>query len=94
MSRLVDLRQDGGPFSSLEDFLKRLPREVINRRQMEGLVRAGVFESIHSNRRELLENMDLLLSHADAMRREAESNQDNLFGGENELGGTLTICLF
>ena len=86
MSRLVDVRQNGGPFCSLEDLLKRLPREVINRRQMEGLVRAGVFDSIHSNRRELLENMDLLLSHADAMRREAESNQDNLFGGPNETG--------
>ena len=86
MSRLVDVRQDGGPFTSLEDLLKRLPREVINRRQMEGLVRAGVFDSIHANRRELMENMDLLLSHADAMRREAESNQDNLFGGTREPG--------
>ena len=86
MSRLVDVRQDGGPFSSLEDLLKRLPREVINRRQMEGLVRAGAFDSIHPNRRELIENMDLLLSHADAMRREAESNQDNLFGGADETG--------
>ena len=84
MSRLVDVRQNGGPFCSLEDLLRRLPREVINRRQMEGLVRAGAFDSIHSNRRELLENIELLLSHADAMRREAESNQDNLFGGTNE----------
>ena len=60
MARLVDVRQDGGPFSSLEDLLQRLPREVINRRQMEGLVRAGAFDSIHPNRRELVENMDLL----------------------------------
>ncbi|MGB2289336.1 MAG: DNA polymerase III subunit alpha, partial [Candidatus Puniceispirillaceae bacterium] len=84
MTRLVDIRQDAGPFSSLEDLLRRLPREVINRRQMEGLVRAGAFDSLHPNRRELIENMDLLLSHADAMRREAESNQDNLFGGTGE----------
>ena len=80
MARLVDVRQCGGPFSSLEDFLKRLPREVINRRQMEGLVRAGAFDTIHSNRRELIENVDLLLSHADTLRREAESQQENLFG--------------
>jgi DNA polymerase-3 subunit alpha len=80
MARLVDIRQCGGPFSSLEDLLKRLPREVINRRQMEGLVRAGAFDTIHPNRRELLENMDLLLSYSDTMRREAESRQENLFG--------------
>ena len=80
MERLVDVRQSGGPFLSLEDFLRRLPREVINRRQMEGLVRAGAFDTIQPNRRELLENMDLMLSHADTMRREAESKQENLFG--------------
>ena len=53
---------------------------------MEGLVRAGAFDSVHGNRCELLENMDLLLSHADAMRREAESNQDNLFAGADDTG--------
>ena len=92
MSRLVDVRQDGGSFSSLEDLLKRLPGEVINRRQLEGLVRAGAFDSLHPNRRELIENMDLLLSHADAMRREAESNQDNLFGGTDETDSDASGC--
>ena len=29
-----------------------------------------------------MENMDQMLSHADAMRREARSNQDNLFGSD------------
>ena len=86
MERLVEVRQCGGPFLSLKDLLKRLPREVINRRQMEGLVRAGAFDSVHGNRCELIENMDLLLSHADAMRREAESNQDNLFAGADDTG--------
>ena len=59
-----------------------MPREVINRRQMEGLVRAGALDKIHPNRRELIENMELILSHADAMRRENESNQDNLFNSD------------
>ena len=81
MKRLTELRQEAGPFTSLMNFLKRIPREVSNRRQMENLARAGAFDSIHSNRRELIENMDMLLAHADSMRREAESSQDNLFGG-------------
>ena len=55
---------------------------MINRRQMDGLVRAGALDKLHPNRRELIENMDQILSHADAMRREAESNQDNLFGSD------------
>jgi len=82
MSRLTEIRDVEGHFSSLKHFLQRLPREVINRRQMEGLVRAGALDNIHKNRRELIENMDLILSHADTMRREAESNQVSLFGGD------------
>ena len=81
MSRLAELRHADGQFTSLLDFLKRIPREVSNRRQMENLVRAGAFDRLHHNRRELLQNMDMLLAHADSLRREAESSQDNLFGG-------------
>jgi len=80
MLRLTEIRDTDGPFQSLKEFLQRLPREVINRRQMDGLVRAGALDKLHPNRRELIENMDQILSYADAMRREAESNQDNLFG--------------
>ena len=85
MSRLTEIRKADGAFTSLEDLLQRLPREVINRRQMENLVRAGALDKIHGNRRELIENMDLILSHADAMRREAESNQVSLFGGDSDM---------
>ena len=81
MSRLAELRHADGQFTSLLDFFKRIPREVSNRRQMENLVRAGAFDRLHHNRRELLQNMDMLLAHADSLRREAESSQDNLFGG-------------
>ena len=84
MTRLTEIRKADGAFISLKGLLQRLPREVVNRRQMENLVRAGALDKIHSNRRELIENMDLILSHADAMRREAESNQVNLFGGDSD----------
>ena len=85
MSRLTEIRETDGAFTSLKDLLQRLPREVVNRRQMENLVRAGALDKIHDNRRELIENMDLILSHADAMRREAESNQVSLFGGDSDV---------
>ena len=86
MSRLAELRHADGQFTSLLDFLKRIPREVSNRRQMENLVRAGAFDGLHGNRRELLQNMNILLAHADSLRREAESSQDNLFGGGGDAG--------
>ena len=43
---------------------------------------AGALDKLHPNRRELIENMEQILLHADAMRREAESNQANLFSSD------------
>ena len=91
MSRLAEMRHADGHFTSLLDFLKRIPREVSNRRQMENLVRAGAFDRLHHNRRELLLNMDMLLAHADSLRREAESSQDNLFGGVDAASGEVRL---
>ena len=83
MCRLTKIRDSDGPFQSLRDFLKRLPREVINRRQIEALVKAGALDRIHDNRREIIENIDLIISHADAMRRDSESCQDSLFASDS-----------
>ena len=92
MRRLTEIREVDGAFTSLKDLLQRLPREVLNRRKMENLVRAGALDKIHGNRRELIENMDLILSHADAMRREAESKQVSMFGGDSDVIDD-SICL-
>ena len=54
MTRLTEIRDAGGPFQSLKEFLQRLPREVVNRRQMDGLVWAGALDKLHPNRRELI----------------------------------------
>ena len=85
MRSLTKIRGDGGEFLSLQDFLRRVPREVINRRQIDGLIRAGALRTIHTNAGELLENIDLILSYADTIRRESESNQDSLFTSDNDL---------
>ena len=41
MTRLTEIRDSGGPFQSLKGFLQRLPREVVNRRQLDGLAGRG-----------------------------------------------------
>ena len=44
-------RQDH-PFSTLKDFIQRVPRA--NRREIENLILAGAFDPLHSNRRQML----------------------------------------
>ena len=91
MSLLVGEREANGPFADLADFLRRLPREAANRRQLEHLIRAGALDSLHENRRELIGNMDGLLGYAETIWRDSQSNQDNLFGGSDDLDSSVRL---
>ena len=91
MARLVEERAQNGAFADLSDFLRRLPREAANRRQIEHLIRAGALDSLHGNRRELIENIETILGHAEAMWRDAQSSQDSLFGGDDALDSTVRL---
>ena len=84
MARLTEERDAGAKFENMMDFLERLPRDASNRRQMENLVRAGALDCLHDNRQELLQNIDYLLAHAETLRRDKESNQNNLFGDDTD----------
>ena len=91
MSRLVAEREANGVFADLADFLRRLPREAANKRQLEHLIRAGALDSLHGNRRELIENLDTVLGYAETVWRDSQSSQDSLFGGEDALDSTVRL---
>jgi DNA polymerase-3 subunit alpha len=81
MDHVVAVREVGGPFKSISDFASRVDPKQVGKRAFENLVRAGAFDSLNPNRRQLVENADRILSGAQAAQRERETGQDNLFGG-------------
>jgi DNA polymerase-3 subunit alpha len=82
MRTLVAERQRNGPFKSLDDITKRLDARQINKRQLENLARAGVFDELNSNRRQVFESVETLLRRASATAEERASGQMGLFGGD------------
>ena len=94
MSQLVAEREANGKFADLTDFLKRLPQAVANKKQMENLIRAGALDSLHGNRRELLENVEAILAFAETVRQDAQSSQDSLFSGDDALDKTVHMQPF
>ncbi|MGC6518206.1 MAG: DNA polymerase III subunit alpha [Candidatus Puniceispirillaceae bacterium] len=84
MESLCQERLRNGPFTSLDDFIKRLPKDGGNKRQLENLIRAGGLDSIHKNRRQLYDNVDQIISQASFYRKEADSSQVSLFGGQEQ----------
>lgn len=82
MQALVAEREKNGPFKDLFDFAGRLDNKILNRRSLENLVRAGGLDSLHPNRQQVFESIDIILSYAANSARERESNQTSLFGGD------------
>jgi DNA polymerase-3 subunit alpha len=83
MQSLVDLRTEGGLFADLSDFASRIDPHVINRRQLENMAAAGAFDALHSNRAQLSDGIDGLISHAQSSQQDRASGQKNLFGGDS-----------
>jgi DNA-directed DNA polymerase III (polc) len=81
MDHLVEVRKQGGPFKSMADFANRVDPKQINKRVVENLARAGAFDSLNKNRRQVVEGADLILAAAQAATSERESGQVSLFGG-------------
>ncbi len=90
MQALAAERKARGPFLDLFNFAERIDPKVINRKQLEGLVMAGAFDSLTRNRALVVESIDTLLKYAHAIADEKESGQMNMFGGG---GGTTKPTL-
>ena len=74
---ILRARDEGGPFTSLSDFLCRISARTLNRKSLESLIKCGALDSL-GDRGTLLLHIELLLSfHRDATQA---TQQDSLFG--------------
>src|SRR5690606_34475440 len=74
---IIATRNEGGPFTSLFDFCRRVDRTQVNRRTIEALIRAGAFDQISDNRAALIESLSRAMEGAEQSARNA--NQASLF---------------
>ena len=82
MKHLIEVRDAGGRFSDIFDFLERVDPRQVNKRALEGLAKAGAFDSIHPNRRQLVEQADTLMAYCQSVAAERASSQVSLFGAD------------
>jgi DNA polymerase-3 subunit alpha len=80
MEALVEERERGGPFTSLEDFAARIDPRLINRRQLESLAGAGAFDSLKPDRPSVFAAAETILAHAASAFDQRQSGQAGLFG--------------
>ncbi|MCR4275262.1 MAG: DNA polymerase III subunit alpha [Candidatus Wolfebacteria bacterium] len=87
---IIEERQRGGPFLELIDFLKRVTHKDLNKKSLESLIKAGVFDSLKISRGKLLANLDEILRFSQQNKKSADTTQNNLFG-DTYFGGALSL---
>jgi DNA polymerase III subunit alpha len=90
---MVRAREEGGPFRDLADFCERIDPKALNKRQLENLVLAGAFDSIHPNRKQVFEAVEQMLRQAAAVTEARTSTQNSLFGDAAKAKVTLSATL-
>ncbi|MEZ5176228.1 MAG: DNA polymerase III subunit alpha [Acidimicrobiia bacterium] len=79
---IVAERNNNGLFASFFDFIDRVDVQVLNKRTIESMIKAGAFDNLHRSRRGLLEVALQIVDATMARRRAEEVGQFSLFGGD------------
>lgn len=77
---LVEERDANGRFTDFYDFCERVDMQVLNKRTVESLIKAGGFDSLGHPRRGLLTVFEGILDNTIARRRERDAGIMSLFG--------------
>ena len=83
ISNIIKEREKNGKFKSFEDFISRVDPKDINKLQLEGLTKSGVFDEFDSDRNKILNSIPKIIQHIKNINDDKKNNQTNLF--ENQI---------
>ncbi|HVM53865.1 MAG TPA: DNA polymerase III subunit alpha [Acidimicrobiales bacterium] len=89
VEQIIAERDANGPFTDFYDFCDRVEVNVLNKRAIESLVKAGAFDSLGHPRRGLLDVHELIIDRTLARRRKEAEGQFELFAALDD-GGPST----
>ena len=84
ISNVIQEREKKGKFKSISDFINRSNPKNINKLQLEGLVKAGAFDTVFINRKVLYENIPNIIQNSKNIYENKINNQTSLFSDDNQ----------
>ncbi len=86
--KIVEARDEGDQesFRSIFDFCSRVDLQLADLGCLESLVEAGAFDSLHEDRADLYESLELASEYGARQQRNREHGQQSLFGGSDGNG--------
>jgi DNA polymerase-3 subunit alpha len=79
---VLEVRTASGPFGSFFDFCRRVDLHKVNKRMLEGLIKAGAFDSTGARRSQLIAVLDQAVEEGASAQRERDLGQTSIFGEE------------
>ena len=89
ISNVIKERKMNGKFQSINDFLNRVNPKDMNKLQLEGLVKAGAFDSINSNRQSLFDSIPNFITKTKNIFENRSTNQIDLFSEDENLENNI-----
>ena len=83
---LIAEREANGPFVDFYDFVERVDFQVLNKKTIESLIKAGAFDSLGHPRQGLLRAFEHIIDTTIARRRERDMGVMSLFGEIEDAG--------
>ncbi len=83
---LLAERAENGPFVDFYDFVERVDFQVLNKKTLESLIKAGGFDSLGHPRQGLLRAFEHIVDSTVARRRERDMGVMSLFGEVEDAG--------
>jgi len=80
-----------GDYVSLQDFCERNCHNELNKKSVESLIRAGAFDGLGLNRRQMTENLEMIIDSVNVSKRSVIEGQMNLFGDEEMRNFSIII---
>ncbi len=77
---IVEERKAHGPYASIQDFITRIDSKNLNKKSLESLIKAGVFDKM-AERNQLLSSLENLLEHSRENQKTKTNGQNGLFDG-------------
>ena len=81
ISNIINERQRNGKFKSFDNFISRVDSKDINKLQLEGLTKAGVFDCFEKDRNKIFISIPKIIQQNKNINQDKENNQSSLFGG-------------
>ena len=79
ITNIINEREKNGTFKSFVDFINRVSAKDVNKLQLEGLVKAGVFDEFDEDRNKILNSIPKIIQKIKNINDDKDSHQSNLF---------------